>query len=198
MSVQKVEEQLSTEEKFKDLLNRVYITLRPMDFRKESCNFRKFDDDGLCKIINLQKNKWNTSDDLEFIINIGIYFTEDKTLNNPKFKEYECIIRKRIEKNGKCWKIDKNTDIEELFEDIEKYLHKILKWFEHFENKDAGSRMILNGKADKYSDTEVFYYQTAKMLANMGYEDAVCNRIKNIWSTTFQELVKEIRDKKKK
>lgn len=187
-----------SEEKFEEILNKIYSVLKTLNFRKESCNFRKFEEDGLCKVINLQKNKWNTSNGLEFVINIGIYFTEDKKLINPKFKEYECMIRKRIENKGQWWEIDEETEVEAMFKDIEKHLNEILEWFNHFESKEATIQMILNGEADQYSDTEVFYYQTAKMLANMGYVETVYNRIKDIWSTTFMELANEIYENKKR
>lgn len=182
------------EEKFKEFLNEIYYIVKPLDFRKEAFNFRTYGEDGLCKIINFQRNKWNKDDSLEFVINIGIYFREDKKLNSRKFKEYECAIRRRIENNGKWWRIDCETDVEALCKSMEKELQWILKWFEPFESKDVVIRMILNGTAEKYSDTTVFHYQTAKMLANMGYAKEVYHLIKDSRSSTFIELKNEIYD----
>lgn len=192
MSAQKLEEQLVKQDKFKELLNKIYGVLKTAGYRKESFNFRLFEEDGLCKIISFQRNKWNMDESLEFIINIGIYFREDKKLISPKFKQYECIIRKRMDDKGKYWKIDSNTDIDEMFQRIEKELGKILKWFEHFESRVVVIRMILNGTADQYSDTEILNYQTAKMLADMGFAEEVYDRIKDIWSASFIELSNEI------
>ena len=97
-----------------------------------------------------------------------------------------------MDDKGKYWKIDSNTDIDEMFQRIEKELGKILKWFEHFESRDVVIRMILNGTADQYSDTELLNYQTAKMLADMGFAEEVYDRIKDIWSASFIELSNEI------
>ncbi len=50
------------DKKFNELLRKIYEILKPLGYRKEASNYRLFSADGLCTIINLQKNKWNTNE----------------------------------------------------------------------------------------------------------------------------------------
>ena len=91
------------EEKYKELLKKLYAILKPLGYRKEASDYRLFRPDGLAQIVNIQRNKNNTAQCCMFTINIGVYFEKGDVLSNRKFKEYDCQIRKRVkseEKNG--------------------------------------------------------------------------------------------------
>ena len=90
---------------FNELLKKIYALLQPLGYRKEASNYRLFCSDGLCRIISIQRNKWNTNEQCEFLINIGVYFEKGDTVSKRNFKEYDCQIRKRVD-NEKCEKVN--------------------------------------------------------------------------------------------
>jgi len=154
-----------------------------MHYRKEASNFRLFCTDGLCRIINFQKNKWNTNEQCEFVINIGIYIEKEVLILNQKFKEYDCQIRKRVDNrelaDSEWWHIDSGTDMEALLQNIKMSLEYIEKWFSTFPSRETVIRMILDGTAEKYSDTYVMHFHTAELLVEMGYPSEVYELIKD-------------------
>ena len=191
------------ENEFKELLSKVSEITKPSGYKKEASNFRLFAPDGLCKIINFQKNKWNTQEHLEFVINAGIYFEKDAAIENRKYKEYECQIRKRFdrridsEKSGSreiWWCIDRNTDADVLFESVRNALGHIFEWFNVFTDKEATIEMMLNGKAEQYTDINVMAYRNAKLLVDMGYGERVYPLIKDAENKAeiWRELIKQI------
>lgn len=42
---------------FKDIMKSVYAELKPLGYKKDGQNFRLFQEDGLCKIINFQRDR---------------------------------------------------------------------------------------------------------------------------------------------
>ena len=162
---------------FNELLKKIYALLQPLGYRKEASNYRLFCSDGLCRIISIQRNKWNTNEQCEFLINIGVYFEKGDTVSKRNFKEYDCQIRKRVD-NEKCgksewWYLDYNTTIDELLKSIEPIFLYIKEWFSLFPSKEMTIHKILDGTAERYSDTTVMHFHTAKLLAEMGYSSEV-------------------------
>ena len=210
----------SMENEFKELLSKVSEITKPPGYKKEASNFRLFAPDGLCKIINFQKNKWNTKEHLEFVINAGIYFEKNTAIENRKFKEYECQIRKRFDRriDGEksrqrvldtmlpagilfqsgsreiWWCIDRNTDADVLFESVRNALGHIFEWFNIFTDKETVIEMMLNGKAKQYTDVNVMAYGNAKLLVDMGYGERVYPLIKDGENKAeiWRELIKQI------
>lgn len=139
------------ENRYKALLSRLHAeVLKPMGFKKEGSNFRQFQSDGLCRIINFQRSAWNSDDECRFCINIGIYYERQTPVTNRKFKEYECLIRTRasgISSNplhkGDCWwSVFESRDMDKLFEELKMLLlDDVMPWFEQVPaRKDAVSR----------------------------------------------------------
>ena len=90
------------EQEFKALLKQIHEEiLKPLGYRKDGANFRLYGRDGLCRIINFQRNKWNSRDHLEFVINTGSYFEKNVRIERLKFKEYECALRGRCSRTRK-------------------------------------------------------------------------------------------------
>lgn len=157
------------DEKFKEFTRKLHEILKPLGYRKEGVNYRIFGPDGLCRIINLQKNRWNTAVHCEFTLNIGVYFEKDEKITNRRFKEYDCQIRKRADERDlggekEWWLIDSATDLEELLEELLPMLHYIEEWFGHFPSKDETIAKILDGSAQQYSDTNIMHNDTKKLL----------------------------------
>ena len=63
---------------FKRLINEIFLLkFKPYGWKKQGSNFRYIDASGLGRVINFQKSKWNTADELEFFINYGLYIEID-------------------------------------------------------------------------------------------------------------------------
>lgn len=176
------------DKKFNELLKKIYELLKPLGYRKETSNYRFFGADGLCRIINIQKNKWNTNDQCEFVINIGIYFEKDNCILNRKFKEYNCQIRSRVDNRKwagvEWWQLDNSTDLEELLQDLKPVFLYIDEWFSHFSSKETVIRMILDRTAEKYSDKNIMHFYTAKLLVEMGFQSEIYELIKDTKNTS--------------
>ena len=106
---------MNMENIFKDIMKSVYAELKPLGYKKDGQNFRLFQEDGLCKIINFQRDRWNTKESIAFTMNTGIYFEKDVSIQNKKFKEYECLIRNRL-LSDKWWHIDADADCDAVKE----------------------------------------------------------------------------------
>lgn len=114
------------------LFNDIAYFLKEAGFRKNSNHyFKRNGEIGFC--LNFQNDKWNTSDNVRFTINIGLFcdsfwlehFDFQHTGIIPKFpKEYECAVRFRIGKFSnsqemdKWWELTSSTNIEEVRNEI--------------------------------------------------------------------------------
>ena len=169
------------EEKYKELLKKLYAILKPLGYRKEASDYRLFRPDGLAQIVNIQRNKNNTAQCCMFTINIGVYFEKGDVLSNRKFKEYDCQIRKRVksEENEEWWIIENDTDMESLMESLQTILGHIEKWFDNFISKEETIHRILDKSAETFSDTMIMSYPTAQLIAEIGYSMEVYELIKD-------------------
>lgn len=189
--------------KFNDLLKKVNKILKPLGYKREGSNFRLYLPNGLCKIFNFQKSRWNTQNHLEFTINAGIYFEKNDKIENLKFKEYECIVRKRKNRhNSEWWVINDCANMDEIYESVKNALEEVIKDFEFFSSKDITIKSIFESTTGNYADPTHLHYYNAKLLANMGYEKEVYERIKDIektnpYATKVIELANELAKKLK-
>ena len=183
------------ESEFKEILSKVSEITKPLGYKKEASNFRLYASDGLCKVINFQKAKWNTKEHLEFVINVGVYFEKDTAIEKRKFKEYECQIRKRFKNGEKWWCIDRDTDADALFESVRNVLEQIFEWFNVFADKETTIEMMLNGKAGQYTNDNIMHYNNARLLVNMGYGERVYPLIKDLENKAdiWRKLIKQIK-----
>ena len=192
------------EDKYQELLRRAHEEiLKPLGFKKDGQNFRQIAPDGLGKIVNFRKDKWNQKDRrLGFLIYTGVYFEPEPAIKNRKFKEYDCQIRstgdnptptdiygkkgEEFSYNKQFWYIFKRTDMEAMYQDLKQSMQDVLNWFGHFESRQSTIDMILDGTVQQYSYTIVMHYGTAKMLAEMGYQAQVYQQIKDTRTTNPQ------------
>ena len=107
---------MTNDERFKELLTRLRAEVfKPRGWSKEGQNFRFFQPDGLCRIVNFQKSAYNDAEVLSFYINLGIYWEPQPEIMNRRFKEYECRVRGRVHRNVEKWNIFEGRDMEKLF-----------------------------------------------------------------------------------
>lgn len=173
------------------------MLFKPLGFKKDGNNFRLIQNDGLCKIINFQRSLYNTKDNIGFTINLGIYFEKETEIQNKKFKEYASQIRTRLDCDW--WYVNSESDIEETYLEIEKFIkNDVFKFFDIFNSKNLLIEMILSGESKKYSDVNVLNYNTAKLLVEMGFGEKVLPLIEKEKALYLQELAKEIKCKESK
>jgi len=108
---------MTTEELFKQITNECISTpLKKIGFKKDVSNYSR-DFPSFSQIINIQKSRWNTSEEIQFVLNIGFYnskyHSELSKLPEPKKpKEYDCFVRFRLNKlthNKDYWYSIKNS-----------------------------------------------------------------------------------------
>ena len=110
---------MTNDERFKELLTRLHAEVfKPRGWSKEGQNFRFFQPDGLCRIVNFQKSAYNDAEVLSFYINLGIYWEPQPEIMNRRFKEYECRVRGRVHGNVEKWNIFEGRDMDKLFSEL--------------------------------------------------------------------------------
>ena len=122
---------------FKRLINEIFLLkFKPYGWKKQGSNFRYIDASGLGRVINFQKSKWNTADELEFFINYGLYIEIDNQLVNKSFKEYECQFRARTGLDKGSFHLNSDTDFETLQRRVEQALDEAINQFDKVGNKE--------------------------------------------------------------
>lgn len=182
--------------------------LKTNGFKKKGQNFFKPIGE-IGHIINIQKDKWNTKDEIKFTINVGIFsnkywlseFDFDKTRNLSPFpKESESIIREHIGelKSGEdYWYSIESQRIErKLIKDIEKDIDRYVIPF--LNSIDSTENLINYLKVDqvKYGND----YKLFIMLAEEGLMDdaqITFDRIMEQCETKHTEQMEEKRLKYK-
>lgn len=107
---------MTNDERFKELLTRLHAEVfKPRGWSKEGQNFRFFQPDGLCRIVNFQRSAWNDAQLLSFYINLGVYWESQVKVTNRRFKEHECRVRGRVHGNVEKWNIFEGRDMDKLF-----------------------------------------------------------------------------------
>ena len=82
--------------------------------------------------------------------------------------------------------------MEKLYESVKNSLAMILDLFSVFTDKETTIELILNEKANSYSDITIMHYRNAKLLTDMGYAREVYELIKDSNAKFLAELAKEI------
>jgi len=123
--------------------------LKPQSFKKRNNNFyRPFPEVG--HIINIQKNRYNTKDNIEFTMNLGVFspiywmkcYNYKDATEVPKMPhEYESIIRHRIgeliDGDDVWFTITDETDEDELIMDmISLVKKKMIPYFDSITNNE--------------------------------------------------------------
>lgn len=180
---------------FNELLLYCYLSvLKPLGWKKDGSNFRQYNNDGLCKIINFQKSKWNTSQECEFYINMGIYIEEVRKIEKKKFYEYECQFRNRASSKGGIYRLNSEVDLLSFEEQIASIIEdEVLVLLNNFDSKENFVKMLLSGEAQQYTDIPVMHYHTCKLLCDIGLKKEMLDILKDKKGKLFEELEAEIR-----
>lgn len=179
---------------FKEVLNEVHKDiLKALGWKKDGSNFRYYGEDGLCKIINFQKSRWNSNAECEFYINMGIYIEKADVLGNRTFKEYECQLRKRTITDGGSYKIFRDSDISLIKSRIcEIVSEEVMEYMNTFSSKERFIEILLSDAAKQYSNQPIMHYGTCKLLIDMGYAKEVLPIIKMKQGEYFEKLANEV------
>ena len=181
---------------FHGLLSYCYFSvLKPLGWKKEGNNFRQYDDDGLCKIINFQKSRWNTSQECEFYINMGVYVEKAREIEKKKFHEYECQFRNRASSKGGTYRLNDTVDLSTFQEEIACIItDEVLVLLNNFDSREKFIKMLLSGEAQQYTAELVMHYYTCKLLCDMGFKKEILNILKDKKGALFEGLGQEIQN----
>ncbi len=140
---------MTNDQRFKDLLSRLHAEVfKPRGWKKDGQNFRLFQSDGLCRIVNFQKSAYNDADCLGFYINLGVYWEPQRSITNRKFKAYECRVQGRAHRLVEMWNIFEGRDMEKLYEELKNLLEgQSMDWFDQLPNREAA--VVRYGSARK-------------------------------------------------
>lgn len=148
-----------TQEKFKRIIKEGFQEiLKPLGFKKKAYNFY-LQLEGLGQIINIQKSKWSTKEEIHYTINTGIFVPEYWSIvynyqneEIPKFPtEPICLVRKRIgeirNQNDTWFELKKETNEDELIQKMRSNIDCfILPYFESINTKQKFLEKIETGE----------------------------------------------------
>ncbi|RKE55992.1 DUF4304 domain-containing protein [Sphingobacterium detergens] len=157
-----------TQEKFDRIIKESFIEiLKPLGFKKKANNFY-LPLEKIGHIINIQKSRYSTKDDIRFTINVGIfspeYWLACFNYHNKDVPAYptepECMIRERIS----CmrglpdiwYNITTTTDIEELIAEMKYNISSFILPF--FEKLNTVQKLI-----NELEASETLLHTAAKM-----------------------------------
>lgn len=192
------------EEAWRELLTEVHRLLKPLGWRKEGGNFRLLLPDGLGWIIQFQRDRTDTAEDIGFTVNAGVYFEKNVPITNRRFREVDCQVRARpaclSPRYGRdtWWHLGEGADPTVLWEELRTFLlEDVLPFLDRFPTRERTVELILNGEAQAWTDMNILHLQTARLLADMGHGRQVLMLIEPIRNERFQALAVEIREKEK-
>lgn len=190
-----------TQEKFEKIIKQGFQEiLKSLGFKKKTNNFY-LQLEELGQIINIQKSKWSTKDDISFTINTGIFLPEYwsvfynyQHVEIPKFPtEPVCLIRKRIGelryKKDTWYELNEQTDENSLIEEIQSNIHFfILPYFEKLNTKQkllleienlivspSLSKMIVFGELNQFEKANKEFHQLLSKESNQHFLEKVRN-----------------------
>ena len=181
---------------FKNIITEIFNEyFKPSKWKKQGQNFRYISTDGLCKIINFQKSKWNTQDEVTFYINYGIYIEPNDTLENKSFHEYDCQFRNRTTHLNGVYTLNRETDIQSFKKEIIIALNGATDFFKRINTKEEFVKSLLNGEAQKHTGEIIMHYHTCKLLYDLGYYQEIHDYVKSKGGIYFDSLTTLIEQK---
>lgn len=190
------------EERYRALLTKVYALLMPLGWRKAGGSFRLLQPDGLGKILQFQRDRYNTRESCRFTVNAGIYLEPNVPLVDRHFPECACQFRTRpaciSSRYGRdtWWTLDASTDLSALTAEVLDFLRRdALPLLDRFPSRAETVEMLLDGRAQACTDLHVMHFGTARLLTDLGYGERVLPLIASWESAPFRALAAEIREK---
>ena len=177
--------------------------LKENGFKKKGQNYYKSIGE-IGQTVNIQKDKWNSKDEIKFTINLGIFsekywlseFDFDKTKKIPQLpKESESIIRKRIGelKYGKdFWYSIESQRLEwKLVKDIkEDFVNYILPFFKELDTKDKLINHLKSNQSEYGNDYRLFI-----LLAEEGLKEEAEKVYQKLLENRSEMQIEQIKEK---
>ncbi|MBO7421995.1 MAG: DUF4304 domain-containing protein [Oscillospiraceae bacterium] len=167
---------------------------KPLKWKKEGNNYRFISDDGLGKVINFQRARYNTQDKVKFYINYGVYIETSETISNKTFKEYDCQFRSRTRYARGVYEMSK-TYINSIKDTVLTALKEATELFETIPSREEFIRLVLSGDLQEKADCNIMHCGTCRLFYQMGYYKEIYEIARCIDTPPFIELTKEIEEK---
>jgi len=162
------------EVKFDLLVSNIWRHFKPLGYKKQGNNFRYYSrEQNYGKIVNFQKSRWGSKNDITFTVNIGLYLPDFEfylrgEYPSGSFCEYDCFtcvrIGELIAKRDTWFELNDEADIGKVYEEVESYFVKfVLPYLDAFNSKDD----ILRLGIGRYCPT----LAALKTLYHNGYQD---------------------------
>lgn len=154
---------------------------KPLGYKREGVNFRLILPDGLGKVVNFQRNQYNTAQTCSFTINTGIYFEQGSELGKTKFKEYECLIRgrPRITSPDPWWVIENGKSADEVWADVDKdFSQAVLPWLNQFPTKAKAVEKIISDLTETMGRGAALPLHMVQRLMDCGYGEVLLPMLK--------------------
>ncbi len=189
-------------QKIKVLIRNIFEEVfKPMGFRQNGQNFRLYQDNGLCKIVNVQKYRYNHNKNCSLTVNIGLYFEKDTVIQNRNFYVSDCQIRMRPSHEyygeEKWWSVNDDRSLEKFAKEVRYYIENAaLPWLNQFGcREDLIAEMLDRNSMKKYS-YNLLNYENACLLASCGYGSQLMQLLETQGNDYILELEELIRQNK--
>lgn len=190
-------------QKIKVLIRNIFEEyFKPLGFRQNGQNFRLYQENGLCKIVNFQKYRYNHNKNCSLTVNIGFYIEKDIVIQNRNFYESDCQIRIRPSHEyygeERWWPVNDDRSLEQFAKEIRSYFENTaLPWLNQFANREELiAEMLERNSMEKYN-YHLLNYENAGLLAECGYGAQLLQLLENQENDNIPEIRELIRKIKK-
>lgn len=137
------------QQKFDEIIKRSFHeVLKPLGFKKKGNNFFLAGKNGYGPYIFIGKNRYNTKEQIDYTIIIGLYIPEyykfywDKPKTLPAYPDFgDCAIRMeagKLARSATWFIINPKTSVENKIKEMKKLLEKyILPFFKKYSTKES-------------------------------------------------------------
>lgn len=181
------------QELFSAMLRAVYVdAFKPAGWKKQGANFRLLGDDGLGKIVNFQRSRWDTADRVELYVNYGLYIEAGDRIVNRSFKEYECQLRERAACAHRGYLLVTGMTVDEAIAQIMPAVAAARSFLDAVRTKEQLVQMLLDGSAQNRTSLRVMHYDTCRLLCEMGYGREIYDTVRATGGKLFDDLAHQI------
>ena len=167
---------------------------KPLKWKKEGNNYRFISDDGLGKVINFQRARYNTRDKVKFYINYGVYIEASEIITNKTFKEYDCQFRNRTSYAHGVYEMSA-THKNSIKDTVLTALKETAELYETIPSREEFIRLVLSGDLQEKADCNIMNYSTSRLFYQMEYYKEIYEIVRHVDKPLFIELTKEIEEK---
>ena len=155
----------------------LWPSFKSLGYKKSGNNFRYYNSDGWGKIAQFQKSQFNSTTELSFTVNVGLYLLDyDYCLcrqqPGEKFQEPACVVRKRIsaltgQPTNAWFEVTESTDRDQLFSQLSsEFTQFIHPYLAAVKSKDDIYAILLAGHRADFLSVQI------QVLFRAGYKEA--------------------------